>query len=144
MLPPVNFATGPTLFHRALESETSGYDLRLSEGWHVTLTMWGRGSVDHVERLLEHLDELDRDYADAPALAAAIDLSGAIHAPLRVQLMLGKWLFKKRHRVQKMAVFGGPPLPMKIARAVCSIARMEQVGFFEGREGALAFLAGAA
>src|SRR5690606_27655440 len=103
--------------------------------------MWGHGSVAHVERLVSDLDDLDREVAGAPPMDALIDLTGAEHAPLRVQLILGKWLFKKRHRVHRMAVYGGPPLPMKIARAVCTIARMEQVGFFEGRSDALGFVA---
>jgi hypothetical protein len=136
----VDFASGSVLFHRSLEGDNGGYDLRLCEGWHVSLKMWGRGTVGHVERLIEDLDDLDRAFPAAPGMDTAIDLTGAEHAPLRVQLMLGKWLFKKRHRVNKMAVYGGPPLPMKIARAVCTIARMEQVGFFERHDDALHFL----
>jgi hypothetical protein len=134
------FATGSILFHRSLEGDTAGYDLRLCEGWEVSLRMWGRGSVAHVARLIDDLDDLDRAFPDAPPMGTSIDLSGAEHAPLRVQMMLGKWLFKKRHRVGKMAVFGGPPLPMKIARAVCTIARMEQVAFFDAHDDALRFL----
>jgi hypothetical protein len=136
----VTFAIGPILFERAHQSDDAGYELRLCEGWEIVLKMWGRGSVPHAHRLVGDLDDLDRAFPTSPPIHAAIDLSGAVHAPLRVQMMLGKWLFQKRHRVRKMAVFGGPPLPMKIARAVCAIARMEHVAFFDAHDEALRFL----
>lgn len=137
----MDFAQGPVLFHRELRDGNSGYDLRLCEGWEVYLTLRGKGSVENAAKPLASLDELDRTFADSPPVACAIDLSSAENAPLRVQLMLGQWLLKKRHRIHKMAVFGGPPLPMKIARAVCTIARMEQVAFLDSRGEALGFLA---
>jgi hypothetical protein len=136
----VNFAVGSVMFHRTHTSESAGYDLRLCEGWQIALRMWGHGSVDHVHRLVDDLNELDRTYPSSPLVTVAVDLSGAVHAPLRVQLILGRWLVQKRHRVGKMAVFGGPPLPMKIARAVCAIARLHKVAFVDAHDDAVRFL----
>ena len=60
--------------------------------------------------------------------------------PLRAQFVVGKWLFTRKKQLAQVAVFGGKPIEMKIARAVMTIARMKNAAFYDTREQAMAWL----
>lgn len=136
----MDFATGTVLIQRAHQTEIGSFDIILTEDWDLSMTLRGVGTVDSFRRLIDALEEVHTSYPDSPKIRAGVDLTGGENAPLRAQMMLGKWLLSRRGRVGRLAVFGGPPLPMKIARAVCSIAGMKEAEFFRTREEGLRYL----
>lgn len=138
----MDFATGKVEFERTHQSERGSYEIILTEQWDLRMTLRGVGTVDSFRHLIDTLEEIYQTYPNTPKIRAGVDLTGGENAPLRAQMMLGKWLLSRRHRVGKLAVFGGPPLPMKIARAVCSIAGMKEAAFFRTCEDGLRYLNG--
>ena len=60
-----------------------------------------------------------------------VDLRALHSSPIRAQVVLGKWLFKNREVVDRLAVFGGRPWEMKLARGIMALARVREVGFFD-------------
>lgn len=136
----MDFATGATEFHRAHQSERGSFEIILTENWDLSMTLKGVGTVETFRILIDALEELHQTYLDSPKIRAGVDLTGGENAPLRAQIMLGKWLLSRRDRVGRLAVFGGPPIPMKIARAVCALAGMRDAEFFKTREEGIRFL----
>ncbi len=135
------FAAGAQIFHREAEVNGGKTVVKLHEGWECTVLLEGTGSVEGARVLCECLEAMLDAFPDSPPGRVAVDLAGMRKTPLRAQFIIGRWLLAHRERVERVAVFEGQPIEMKIARAVMAIARMKDVGFFDRRADGLAFVA---
>jgi len=128
------------LFERDWTRGTSQVKFRVDETHRSFCYFIGKGTMDGARAFLRFADEAIVEFGDEYLTTSLVDLSQLHSAPLRSQFLLGKWLFKNKRYIAKIAVFGGKPYEMAIARAVMKIARMKQVGFFKRGEEARAFL----
>ncbi|PIE16344.1 MAG: hypothetical protein CSA66_07425 [Proteobacteria bacterium] len=100
----------------------------------------GAGSMAGARALTELLDELRALIGTDKRFVAIVDLRDLAGAPLRAQFHIGKWLFARKRQIERVAVFGGRPFEMRIARAVMKIARMREASFFDSLDDALRWL----
>ncbi len=117
---------------------------------HITFTldaryrsrtrMVGKGSMEGVRAYVAMLDEAVATFGRERTTTSLVDLTELRDPPLRAQLVLGKWLFTHRKQVERVAIFGGRPIEMKVAQAVVTMARLGGVGFFQDEASALGFL----
>lgn len=126
--------------HRSHDTGESRFTLTLHRSMLLHIVLAGKGTNQGVERLLGHLEEMEQDLAPDEKVRALIDLTTLEGAPLRAQLRLGKWLFVRRERAERIAIFGGKPMEIAVARAVMKIAHMKHVGFYAHDHEARTFL----
>ena len=100
----------------------------------------GKGSMDGTRAFVRFADEAIAEFGENYRSQSLVDLTKLDSAPLRAQFVLGKWLLKNKRYLTQIAVFGGKPFEMAIARAVMKIARMKSVGFFNHGHQARQFL----
>ena len=100
----------------------------------------GTGSMDGARALVRFGEEVLDIVGRGGAHTAMIDLTEVVGAPFRAQFVLGKWMLRRKTYLRKVAVFGGRPWEMSLARAVARIARMKHVGFFATEDEAVRFL----
>ena len=136
----MTFPIGQTIYSH--ESNVGGADLRmiLTDRWECVLGMVGKGSVEGARNFVARISEMHEAHPDADPTIVAVDLSELHSSPVRAQIIIGRWLLQNRHLVGRIGVFEGAPLEMKLARALMKMARMREVGFFESRDEAFAFL----
>lgn len=125
---------------RSHDSGESRYTLVLYESLLLHVTLGGKGTMAGVERLLAAMEEMEQCLRPGEKVNALIDLKALDGAPLRAQLRLGKWLLARRERAARIAIFGGKPVEIAVARAVMKIARMHHVCFSAHESEARAFL----
>lgn len=134
-------ATG-FLFERDWTNPNTGGTLRctIDPDFKVRLVATGKGTMEgahaFVRILNEAIEELGRDYR----VEAKVDLRQLYSSPVRAQFVLGKWLFANKALIDNVAIFGGKPWEMRLARVVMKIARMKRVGFFDTEAQAIAYL----
>ena len=101
----------------------------------------GKGTMAGARALVTMVDDLRAELGEGKVLSALVDMRKLDGAPLRAQFLLGKWLLGTRKTIDKVAMFGGSPFDMGLARAVMTIAGMgKKAHFGQRREDALAFL----
>ncbi len=101
----------------------------------------GKGTMDGARAVITLADSVRAELGPGKILAALVDMRRLDGAPLRSQFVLGKWLLSTRKTIDKVAMFGGSPFDMGLARAVMTIAGMgKKAHFGQRREDALAFL----
>lgn len=127
---------------RTHEAAGSRFTLTLNDSLLLHIVLAGKGTAHGVEILLGHLEEMEQTLAPDERIDALIDLTALNGAPLRAQLRLGKWLLARRERANRIAIFGGKPIEIAVARAVMKIARMHHVSFSAHESEARAFLGG--
>jgi len=128
------------LFEREWTRGASIVRFRVDESYRSFCYFIGKGTMDGARAFLRFADEAIVHFGDDYRTQSLVDLSELHGAPLRSQFLLGKWLFKNKRYIQKIAVFGGKPYEMTIAKAVMKIARMKQVDFFKRGDEARRFL----
>lgn len=133
-------AAADVRIHRSHDSGESRYDMTLHHSLLLHIVLGGKGTMQGVERLLAALEEMELLLAPHEKVTALIDLTSLNGAPLRAQLRLGKWLFARRERAARIAIFGGKPVEIAVARAVMKIAHMKHVGFYAHEHEAREFL----
>lgn len=69
------------------------------------------------------------------------DVAAVDRAPLRVRLIVGRWLFGERGRISRLAVSGAGLFQQSIVAAVLKIARIERIQFFMQRDDAVDWIA---
>lgn len=122
----------------------------LANPGHITFTLdarfrsrsrlAGQGSMAGVRAYVAILDEAVATFGRDRTTTALVDLTELRDPPLRAQLVLGKWLLSHRKQVERVAVFGGRPIEMKVAQFVMTLARIDGVGFFQDEAAAVRFL----
>ena len=128
------------LFEREWERGSARVVFRVDDVHRSFCYFSGKGTMDGARAFLRFVNEAIEEFGDEYLTTSLVDLSQLHGAPIRSQFLLGKWLFKNKRYIAKIAVFGGKPYEMAIARAVMKIARMKQVDFFKRGPDARAFL----
>jgi len=117
--------------------------LALFENCFVTLRVYGKGTVEGTKNLVSAFDELFDSVEVGGRVRVLVDMANMQGAPLRAQAVLGKWLVKKRNRIERAGVFGGRTMETKVARTIVRLAKLEGiVAFHESEDAALGFLTG--
>lgn len=96
----------------------------------VAVPLRGRGSMAGAQALVEVMEDIRDALGHDKVFTAVVDLRELDGSPLRAQFLLGKWLFRRKAQLERVAVFGGRPFEMRLARAVMKIAMMRNAGFF--------------
>lgn len=90
----------------------------------------GRGSVGGAQALCELIDAVRDEVGHGRTIHALVDMRRAGPAPLRAQLIVGRWLLGRKKQIARIAVFGGGKAEMALARAVVTLAGMGGQAFF--------------
>lgn len=96
----------------------------------VVVVFDGKGSMAGGQALMTLIDELRDQYGHDLVISALVDMRKLDGAPLRVQFLLGRWLLTRKKQISKIAIFGGKPIEMGIARAVMTISGMAHKASF--------------
>jgi hypothetical protein len=121
------------LYEKSYRDEKVHYTLTVDQNRHGEVAFIGKSTIPGTEAFIAMAEELG-DVVGDEKLVLIVDLSKMDGAPLRAQMMLGKWLMKNKDRFERIAVFGGKPSEMNLARGIMKIARMDRVGFFNSRD----------
>jgi len=101
----------------------------------------GKGSMDGARALIQLVDEVRDTLGHHVLIEALVDMRRLDGAPLRAQFLIGKWLLSRKKQIEKVAVFGGKPFEMGLARAIMTIAGMgSKASFGNHLKDAMAFL----
>jgi len=100
----------------------------------------GKGSMGGARALIDVMEDIRDALGHEKVFTAVVDLRELDGSPLRAQFLLGKWLFKRKQQLERVAVFGGKPFEMQLARAVMKIAMMRNAGFFDSADEALRWM----
>jgi hypothetical protein len=93
----------------------------------------GRGSMHGTKALMDLVESLRDELGHHIRISVLVDLRRLEGAPLRAQFVLGKWLIARKRDIEKIAVFGGKPFEMGLARAAMTIAGMASMAHFGNR-----------
>lgn len=137
-------------------TETAPFKIVLDRSWKeplqtITMTLddqnrgvvviTGKGSIAGSHALIKLIDDARDELGHQVVISSLVDLRRLDGAPLRAQFILGKWLLARRKQIHKVAIFGGKPFEMGLARAVMTIAGMGSKAWFGNHlKDALAFL----
>ena len=122
-------------------SEPSGKFTMTVDQNHLGVTrMYGKGTMAGTRAFVDMLDESAMVVGEDVNVRALVDLRELTGSPLRSQLLLGKWLLKNKHRFHRIAVFGGDPWEMKLARTVATLARFKNIGFYDDETPSMEYL----
>jgi hypothetical protein len=128
------------LFERHWAQGGARVDFHVDEQMYSLVVFSGKGSMDGAREFLKMADEAIGFFGPEYKTKITADLRSLRGAPLRSQVLLGKWLLKNKRYVERIAVFGGKRVEMAIAKAVMKIARMTHVGFFNDELSARTFI----
>ena len=106
----------------------------------LTTTINGTGTVHGTRALVAMYDEISSKREGDEVVDSVMDLRGLSKTPLRAQAIMGKWLLKHRHEIDRVAMVGAKPWERKVAQAVLKVARFERAAFFETLAQASAWL----
>lgn len=98
--------------------------------YRAAVVLDGKGSMNGAKALTDLVDSLRDELGHHIMISALVDLRRLDGAPLRAQFVLGRWLLMRKKQMDKIAVFGGKPFEMGIARAVMTIAGMGSKAHF--------------
>ena len=128
------------IFKRKWERGTARVLFHVDSEYRSFLHFEGKGSMEGTRAFVGFANEAIAEFGENYRSQSLVDLTKLHSAPLRAQFVLGKWLLKNKRYLTQIAVFGGKPFEMAIARAVMKIARMKSVGFFNRGPEARRFL----
>jgi len=119
-----------TKYSNEFETKFEHFTVVVEESELTVSTFNGKGSVKGTRAYMQMLDEILSLFPDGKARPSLVDLSNLQDTPLRSQLMLGRWMLKNRHRVDKVALVGAKAWERKLAQAIMKIARFKRMEFF--------------
>ena len=115
--------------------------LTVDAAYRTVVVFDGKGTMPGTRALMELVDSIRDELGHDKRITSLVDMRKLDGAPLRAQFILGKWLLSRKKDTEKIAVFGGTPFDMGLARAVMTIAGMgKKASFGQTREEAIAFL----
>lgn len=97
----------------------------------VTIVVRGRGTLAGAERMIEYLDEAIVGASPGQQLRLFFDVAHVRGAPLRSQLLFGKWLFGHRRALRRAVVFGAAPWERRLATVACKVGGFDAFRFFD-------------
>ena len=116
-------------------------DLRVDAQMRSHVVHIGKGSVAGTRAAIVMFEEVKALLGADVRTVTLVDIRGLYDAPIRSQLILGKWLLKNKAQLKRLAVFGGHAWEMKLARALSKMAGLASVtGFFQREAEARAYL----
>jgi hypothetical protein len=111
------------------------------EAYRTVVVFDGKGSMSGTKALMDLVESLRDQLGHHIRITVLVDLRRLDGVPLRAQFVLGRWLIARRRDIERIAVFGGKPLEMGLARAAMTVAGMADTAFFGQRlEDAVRFL----
>ena len=133
-------ASNELLFDRQWSEPSGNFTMTVDQSHFGVTRMFGKGTMAGTRAFVEMLDESVTVVGEDVYVRALVDLRELTGSPLRSQILLGKWLLKNKHRFHRIAVFGGDPWEMKLARAIATLARFKNIGFYGDETPALSYL----
>lgn len=131
----------PRIFERRFEDARGWFECYVDHRYWSVARFHGHGSMDGARAAVAALDDAVRVLgASGHPVYALADLSDLQGTPIRAQFTLGKWLFRHKRHFARIAIFGGRPWEMHLAKAIMTIARMDRVSFFDAEGPATAWL----
>lgn len=104
-------------------------------GDQVTIVVRGRGTLAGAERMIEYLDEALAGAGPGRQLRLFFDVARVRGAPLRSQLLFGRWLFGHRRALRRAVVFGAAAWERRLATVVCKVGGFDAFRFFDEQHG---------
>ncbi len=104
--------------------------ITLDADHRTVVVLDGKGSMPGTKALIDLMESIRDQIGHGILISALVDMRKLDGAPLRSQFVLGKWLLMRKKQMDRIAVFGGKPYEMGIARAVMTIAGMGAKTFF--------------
>lgn len=120
----------PPLVERRYDDGESTYDAHVDAQGDVHIVVRGRGTMRGVHDMIDFFAAAEKAVSGRPT-RIYYDLSSVRGVPLRAQLVFGKWFLAHRQFVRRAAIVGAGPVERRLAAAVCAIARIDKVRFFE-------------
>ena len=99
-------------------------DITVDAAHRTVVVFDGKGSMAGAKALVDLIESIRDELGPHSLISALVDMRKLDGAPLRAQFTIGKWLLTRKKQMDKVAVFGGKPFEMGIARAVMTIAGM--------------------
>lgn len=116
-------------------------DITVDASHRTVVVFDGKGSMGGAKALIDLVESIRDELGHHILITALVDMRKLDGAPLRAQFTLGKWLLMRKKQMDKIAIFGGKPFEMGIARAVMTIAGMgSKANFGNHLDEALRFL----
>lgn len=129
------------LAQRTWQEAGQRIEVTVDADYRAVVVFDGKGSMEGTRALIDLVDGIRDQLGHTTVISALVDMRKLDGAPLRAQFVLGKWLLMRKKQMSKIAVFGGKPFEMGIARAVMTIAGMGSKTFFGNHlEQAVGFL----
>lgn len=122
---------GSLIFHESWSDARVRFTVDMDAAFQITVRFEGRGSMDGTHAFIALVDRCLAMEGARGRVRGLVDLSQLDGAPLRSQLVLGRWLLGCRDAFDRLAIAGGGRFERGLAKAVTSMARMENVGFFD-------------
>lgn len=104
--------------------------IRVDDQHRTDVVFDGKGSMEGARALIALVDKIRDELGHHVMISTIVDMRRLDGAPLRAQFLIGKWLLSRKKQIDKVAVFGGKPFEMGIARAVMTIAGMGSKAWF--------------
>ncbi|MCB9766405.1 MAG: STAS/SEC14 domain-containing protein [Alphaproteobacteria bacterium] len=121
------------LFEETYQDDSVRFTVTLDEAFVFGVGFIGKGTIEGTHAFIRMVGACgDIATGRGHKLRGTVDLSRMNGAPLRVQLILSKWLLGQRDAIDRVAVCGGGRFERKLAKAVTSAARLSSVRFFDG------------
>jgi len=134
-------STSPWRAERHWHEPGQRIDVTVDHDKRTVVVFDGKGSMPGAKALVDLVESIRAELGQEIVISALVDMRKLDGAPLRAQFLIGKWLLSRKRQIDRVAVFGGKPFEMGIARAVMTIAGMGQKAFFGNhRHEAMAFL----
>jgi hypothetical protein len=114
--------------------------MRMDHAFRGVVVIDGKGSIAGSHALIGLVEGARDEIGHEVIIESLVDLRKLHGAPLRSQLIIGKWLFKRKDQIRKIAVFGGSRVEMKLASTIMTIARMKNAHFTKHLSNALTWL----
>lgn len=105
-------------------------DITVDAEYRVAVVFTGKGSMPGAKALIDLVESIRDELGRDKMISALVDMRGLDGAPLRAQMTLGRWLMSSKKQIDKVAIFGGKPFEMGVARAIMTIAGMGQKASF--------------
>lgn len=99
-------------------------DITVDDAHRAVVVFDGKGSMPGAKALVELVDAIRDELGHDILISALVDMRKLDGAPLRAQFLIGRWLLSRKKQIDKVAVFGGKPFEMGLAKAVMTIAGM--------------------
>lgn len=127
------------LLERHYEDGESAFDAHVDARGDVHLVVRGRGTMRGVHDMIDFFASAEQALSGR-STRIYYDLTNVRGVPLRAQLVFGKWFLAHRRFVRRAAIVGAGPVERRLAIAVCAIARLDKVRFFEREDDGRAWL----